>query len=84
LPGSPWAPLAAGGSTTTPPAPHLNLEDHAPDVDLRPDTGCRRGRGRWPCRQPGDGSVVVGALADPEGNEACVTTWIGTAGRGYP
>lgn len=23
-------------------------------------------------------------LADPEGNEACVTTWIGTDGRGYP
>jgi 4a-hydroxytetrahydrobiopterin dehydratase len=23
-------------------------------------------------------------LADPEGNEACVATWIGTDGRGYP
>ena len=23
-------------------------------------------------------------LADPEGNEACVATWIGTDGHGYP
>jgi 4a-hydroxytetrahydrobiopterin dehydratase len=23
-------------------------------------------------------------LADPEGNEACVATWIGTDGAGYP
>ena len=23
-------------------------------------------------------------LADPKGNEACVATWIGTDGRGYP
>jgi 4a-hydroxytetrahydrobiopterin dehydratase len=23
-------------------------------------------------------------LTDPEGNEACVATWIGTDGRGYP
>ena len=23
-------------------------------------------------------------LADPEGNEACVATWIGTDGLGYP
>ena len=23
-------------------------------------------------------------LADPEGNDACVATWIGTDGRGYP
>ncbi|MGZ5405831.1 MAG: VOC family protein, partial [Nocardioides sp.] len=23
-------------------------------------------------------------LADPDGNEACVATWIGTDGQGYP
>jgi 4a-hydroxytetrahydrobiopterin dehydratase len=26
----------------------------------------------------------IWVLADPEGNEACVATWIGTDGRGYP
>ena len=76
----PTGSFAAGARFVQAVAELPGLDDHAPDVDLRPGRRVRAGG-----RVVSDAMAPSGwVLADPEGNEACVATWIGTDGRGYP